>query len=228
MKNSFLKKKREMFVDYCPYSSKYSRTKFIDKKCQADIYFRASEKIIPNRYVWHISYPRYRDSILKYGIIPEKGDSGLVYVNNQIEEPHRLWPITYDDGPLYYGWDVYGEEEMFASYDFWRIDCKIAGFKGFKIDPYEPALGVRWGWRDDSKDEDYLCRKEAIPSKALKLFTYKPNSFKKLKDFLPGYRGMRVPLDYKIFDGVVSVKGFDSENPFYLDEVKIQSEILAA
>lgn len=87
MKNSFLKKKREMFVDYCPYSSKYSRTKFIDKKCQADIYFRASEKIIPNRYVWHISYPRYRYSILKYGIIPEKETLDLFLLTTRLKNP---------------------------------------------------------------------------------------------------------------------------------------------
>jgi len=101
MKNSFLKKKSEIFVNYCPYLSKYSKTKFIKKKCQDDNNFRTSEKIIPKRYTWDISYPTYRYSILKYGIILEKGYNGLFFVNNQIEEPHIQRPITYDDGPFY-------------------------------------------------------------------------------------------------------------------------------
>jgi hypothetical protein len=219
MKNSFLKRKQEMMSDYSPYSKNFTGMKYIEGKRQAEIYFKASETITPNRFVWHISYPCYRSSILNKGIIPEKDKTGLVFVNNQIEDPHLLWPIAYDDGPLCYGWDVYGEEKLFSEYDFWRIDCQIAGFNGYRIDPYLPAQEVRCGWRDLAKDEYYLCRQEAIPSNAIKLFKYRPKSFKKLKQFLPGYKGLRIPLKYKEYSGVVSVGGFNYEKPYYLKEV---------
>jgi len=219
MKNSFLKRKQEMMSDYSPYSKNFRGMKYIEEKRQAEIYFEASETITPNRYVWHISYPCYRSSILNKGIIPEKDKTGLVFVNNQIEDPHLLWPIAYDDGPLCHGWDVYGEEELFSEYDFWRIDCQIAGFNGYRIDPYLPAQEVRCGWRDLAKDEYYLCRQEAIPSNAIKLFKYRPKSFKKLKQFLPAYKGLRIPLKYKEYSGVVSVGGFNYEKPYYLKEV---------
>ena len=228
MKSSFLKRKREMLSDYSPYSKNFPGMKYIEAKRQAEIYFKASENIIPNRYVWHISYPCYRNSILNKGIIPEKGKTGLVFVNNQIEDPHLLWPIAYDDKPLWYGWDVYGEEELFSAYDFWRIDCRITGFNGYKIDPYLPAQEVRWGWRDVARDEYYLCRQGAISSNAIKLFKYRPKSFKKLKLFIPGYKGLRMPLKYKEYDGVVSVGGFNYEKPYYLEEVIYNKDIITA
>ena len=50
-------------------------------------------------------------------------------------------------------------------------------------------------------------------------FPIDAKSFKKLKQFLPGYKGLRIPLKYKEYSGVVSVGGFNYEKPYYLKEV---------
>jgi len=226
MENSFLIRKKEMLSDFSTYPKiELGNKKLIKKRRQAEIFFNASAKIIPNRYVWHISYPCFRKSILEKGIIAKKENTGLVFVNNQIENPHLLWPIAYDDSYLYSLITENlndAEEELFGKYDFWRIDSKIAGFKGYKIDPFEPILGVRLAWKDVAKEEDYLCRKEPIPKNAIKLFRYRPKSFERYKNFIPGYKGLKIPLKYKYFDGVVSVGGMDEARPYYLEEVDLK------
>ena len=223
MENAFVIRKKEILSDFktCP-DIQLGNKKLNKKRTEAEVLFKTSAKIIPNRYVWHISYPCYRNSILQKGITANEEDNGLVFVNNQIEDPHLLWPITYDDKSLIYGWDIYGEEEMFSSYDFWRIDSKIAGYKGYKIDPFEPILGVRWGWQDVARESHYLCRKEPIPKNALKLFKYRPKSFSRYKKFIPGYKGVKISLIYKCYEGVISVGGLDESRPYYLEEVNLK------
>ena len=57
---------------------------------------------------------------------------------------------------------------------------------------------------------------------ALKLFKYRPKSFSRYKKFIPGYKGVKISLIYKWYEGVVSVGGLDESRPYYLEEVNLK------
>lgn len=187
--------------------------------------FDRTPSIIPDRYVWHLSSVRNRYSIWENGILPHPRKEGLVFVNNQIDNPHNLWPIVFDDSGYYFDWASYDDEEKaslalmeqnLASYDYWRIDSNIAGYHGYRIDPNEPVLsGQMFG--STATDEDYICRREPIPVKALKLFRYRPGSYAAYRRFFTAETPV---LRYEQVDGVVTIGGFDKSHPFYLEAVE--------
>lgn len=187
--------------------------------------FDHAPSIIPDRYVWHLSSVRNRYSILEHGILPYPRIDGLLYVNNQIDNPHNLWPIVFDDSGYYFDWASYDDEEKaslalmeqkLASYDYWRVDSNIAGYHGYHIDPNDPVFsGQMFG--STATDEDYICRREPIPVEALKLFRYQPGTYAGYRQFFTSEKPV---LKYEQVDGVVTVGGFDKANPFYLEEVE--------
>jgi hypothetical protein len=199
-------------------SKKEKETK---KKYYEDL-FKVSRKIMPQRYIWHVAYPMSRNSIFEHGILPF--DSGCVYVyaNNQIHNPLALFPICFDISAGF----CYSEtlDEILNQYDFWRIDCNVAGYDGYRIDPNNPKVL----FKPFAKDEDYICRERAIPREALKLFRYKTGS-------IDSY--MAKDLYNQIFckygEGAVSIStvSFVNSRTSYLEEVNVMelySSALAA
>jgi hypothetical protein len=204
-------------------------------KKYSDIVFNASMPIKPNRYVWHLSPSSNREGIFEKGIIPGH-KTNLVFVNNQIEMPHCLWPILGDDGwffstpkkreskeenigfsdiELYY-------DTVYSDYDYWRIDSNIAGYDGYRIDPYKPADGCL----DNAKwDTAFLARNKSIPSAALTLFRY-------LKFSMPEYDAFMLKekkeFVYYKRNGAIRVSRFDKANPCFLEEYKPLSNVIAA
>lgn len=197
--------------------------------------FEQSPKIIPDRYLWHLSIPKYRKCILKEGIIPNHEKYDLVFANNQIHQLCNLWPLVWVlPSDTSFRFDDYSNEDeaykaynefIYGYYDFWRIDSEIAGYDGYRIDPNNPAVEGASS-KLPARDEDYICRKEPIPPNSLKLFRYRPNTFLEYHAYLFGES--KKTLIYETYPGVVSVGGFDKARPYYLQEYQPLEYRLAA
>ncbi|MFN5936835.1 MAG: hypothetical protein ACK43L_02155 [Sphingobacteriales bacterium] len=210
-------------------TSLYKGPALLEKKHDSSIRFSKSKGIRPNRFIWHLSYPVHRESILEYGILPGL-DNGLCFANNQVMNPDSLWPIVYNDSSYMFNYDAYStqeeafkvlDEERFSVHDYWRIDSNIAGYYGYRVDPFQPAEIASIFYRGVS-DGDYICRKEPIPSTALKLFNYKPHSIDHYRSFL--YDEISA-LVYEEHDGSVSIGGFNTAHPYFLEEVRLPAEV---
>lgn len=222
--HSVLERKRTLLEPLKKDSTLYIGYSNLSTKRETAILFSASAPTIPDRYIWHLSYSCYRESIMEKGIQPMNEDNQLVFANNQIEYPDQLWPLVYDDSGLMFNWDDYPnfeeacralDEQIFGCYDYWRIDSNIAGYWGYRIDPLQPAL-IAGMYHNTASDYHYICRNETIPSNALKLFRYKPHTIQTYRDFLYG----RIPaLSCIQYDGVVAFGGFDKANPYFLEAV---------
>lgn len=222
--HSFLERKRVLLEPLLKDSTLYDGYSNLSQKRESAILFSAAAPIIPDRYIWHLSYPCFREAIREKGILPMNEDNQLVFANNQIEYPDQLWPLVYDDSGMMFNWDDYPNEEeagraldeqQLGSYDYWRIDSTIAGYSGYRIDPFQPAL-IAGMFHHTASDYHYICRKEAIPAKALTLFRYKPHTIQTYRDFLYG----RIPaLTCGVYDGVVSMGGLDKAHPYFLEAV---------
>jgi hypothetical protein len=213
------------YEDILNIKNEHARNRAFKKR--SELFFTASRPIKPDRYLWHLSPTDNRASIFEKGIIPGQ-KSNLVFVNNQIEVPHFLWPILGDDGwymhkpqksesrdinigfsdiELYY-------DTVYSYYDFWRIDSNIAGYNGYRIDPFKPADGLL----DNAEwDSAFLARNKSIPTAALTLFRY-------LKFSMPEYDAFRLKRKnefvYPKTSGTIRVSRFDKSKPCYLVEYK--------
>jgi hypothetical protein len=225
------------YGDIYKIKNEHARNKAFKK--YSDIVFNASVPIKPNRYVWHLSPTENRENIFEKGIIPGP-KSNLVFVNNQIERPGFLWPILGDDG---FGgflqrnfedfdgfidekeednWIKKYHEEVYSYYDFWRVDSNIAGYDGYRIDPFKPADG----YLDNAKwDSAFLARNKSIPSTALTLFRYLKFSMPEYFSFF--YKEIKEFVYYKS-NGVIRTSRFDKANPCFLEEYKPLSKKIAA
>lgn len=222
--NKTIELRRIFSTNFIKYSTRdYNRICI----CYEQNMLKCSPKIYPDRYLWHLSYPYNREKILSDGIIPNYEEHHTLFVNAQIEDPFKLWPIVYDDSHMIFNWDDYENKEdaffactelKFSDYDFWRIDSNIAGYEGYHIDINDPAFMI------DNKEEkgffgarpdDYICREKPIKASALKLFRYKRGTIRKYYNYLRNNE----PLDFKLYDGVASVCGIDKSQPYFLEEI---------
>lgn len=225
--HSFLERKRKFIESLHVNSPLYDgRSKQTARK-RAEILFNASTAILPDRYIWHLSYPCYRSRIASEGILPIGDSTPFVFANNQIQYPYLLWPIVYDDSGMMFDWDKYPTQQaaekvlteiVYGNRDYWRIDSEIAGYHGYRIDPFQPALIAEMFFTNAS-EEHYICRKESIPPQALTLFRFDAMQF---DTYLAYLRGSISSLVYEATDGAVSVGGFDKAHPHFLKEVKME------
>ncbi|MFN5642231.1 MAG: hypothetical protein ACK4V4_08205 [Sphingobacteriales bacterium] len=153
-----------------------SRT-FFQKR--ASFLYKQFPIVQPNKFVWHLTRKstEVRSSILKYGLLPEKSRWGLVFVNNQIVEPRKLWPLPIDK------WEVDHElpsikerglyDLMCDDYDFWRIDTNQIPYIKWKIDPnLLEEIKTYYDHHDSTSSYywDYICTDCIIPPHCLQLF----------------------------------------------------------
>lgn len=114
----------------------------------------AQDLIIPNRFVWHVSYELNTAltnfSIAKDGLLVSKGRYNAVFANNNLFYTGCFYPFCAFEG------------DMFDS-TFWRIDTYA--FKAeWRIDPnmLEEC--------DDLSPSNFICTTNNIPPFALKAF----------------------------------------------------------
>ena len=221
---SLLERKRSFSESLNPHSTLYDgRSKQSDSK-RAELLFNAADAIVPDRYIWHLSYPCYRSRIAQAGILPIGKTTPFVFANNQIEYPYLLWPIVFDDSGMMFDWDKYPSHEaaakalteiVYGDRDYWQIDSEIAGYDGYRIDPFQPAV-IADIFYTNAREDHYICRKKAIPPQALKLFRFDAKLFDTYIAYLQG----NIPsLIYDETEGAISVGGFDKSTPYFLKEV---------
>ena len=116
------------------------------------------KRIKVGKYVFHLSYPAFRESITKQGLVSSSEDhfnvSNAVYANNEIDPSAYCYPMNIDfDSP----WDL----------DFWRIDTELLRNEWF-IDEVM--------WRDYCSREWlrhlYVYTKGNIPIECLSLYRF--------------------------------------------------------
>lgn len=89
--------------------------------------YKNQRKIIPNKYVYHKSYKKYRKNILKKGLIPSIGKDYLGYWMDEIvDSKSELIPAIFavNDEKLEYASSIPD--------DIWQIDTNLA-----KVEWYE-------------------------------------------------------------------------------------------
>ena len=129
------------------------------------------KKIRVNRYVFHVSYPSTRISILNNGIRVSNYDylniPKGVYAHNS-EMPTILWyPMIWD----------YTEPE---GYDFWRIDTKLLGEQWY-VDQVLLNDCKSAGYRTD--DRLFIYTKAHVPAECLTLFRHqRPQEYSYTKE----------------------------------------------
>jgi len=140
----------------------------------------APKKITTNRFLFHVSHPSNRTSILKNGLVVNQKTNSLIpngiYAHNSIQEPNFSW----------YPFAFIGEYENadFLSlcplkfYDYWRIDTSL--------------LSNEW-YLDYAASEDYKLINhtnpknlftyslENIPLSALKLYRFQQEKLKQIE-----------------------------------------------
>ena len=151
------------------------------------------EKVIPERYLWHVTNPgfyyrdtkykfhdhwrekyirNFRKSILEKGL--KFGKTNAVYAHNGLTRLKEMYPLWIDD------WhNIFlttekisrGIEDLnwMSKYDFWRIDTEIYDGPWY-IDPFiykEAQREMKW-----VKPHNYVCTPYEIPPAALQLFRF--------------------------------------------------------
>ena len=129
------------------------------------------KKIRVNRYVFHVTYPSHRYSILNHGIRQSKKDyfniPEAVYAHNS-ELPTIFWyPMILD----------YTEPE---GYDFWRIDTKLLGEQWY-VDQVMLNSCKSAGY--GTYDRLFIYTKAHVPAECLTLFTHqRPQEYSYTKE----------------------------------------------
>ena len=92
----------------------------------------------PNQFIYHVSNPRFRESILKNGLIPQVGeqryddwgnDIKAIFCTNATKVKH-IWDSTYDD-------DIWKIDTV-GLLNKWYLDSNFKYGKDFHILTFEP------------------------------------------------------------------------------------------
>jgi len=118
-------------------------------------------KITPNRFVYHVTSPKNRESINKLGLLPyTKSYCGGLYANNGFKPDMNWFPFILDRWDLFFEEDEWDFYEWISKYDIWQIDTLAIEndwyTDRFEIGIIEPTLHIRTF--------------EAVDRKAIKLF----------------------------------------------------------
>lgn len=100
----------------------------IKKVLREELYSPAGDKYKPGRYVYHISNPYWRESILNEGLKVIAGDCYTMYVGEDVECQPAIF-ATDSDNPKEFFYSTYDD-------DIWKIDTKCAKVKWFEDKHY--------------------------------------------------------------------------------------------
>lgn len=144
--------------------------------------------IKPERFVWHVTKIKNRQSILDNGLL---AFGKLVFANNQSYKIDKFWPVMDSDFHGYTGTcGLYNGSQLYPVcdyFDFWRIDTHIDHAKWY-LDPNAKADYYYFG---GDFARDYICTPECILPEALSLFNFD--------------RSLEDKVFVKNYDGVASV-----------------------
>jgi hypothetical protein len=117
------------------------------------------ERIVPERYVWHVSRPKNRKAILEFGLKPDVSKHNCIFANNQSFNVIFMYPFCLEAKNGRY------RPNNLLKYDFWRIDTQIFEANWY-IDP-----NMKDGPIEYMGDEKYFVATETpIPCEATELF----------------------------------------------------------
>jgi hypothetical protein len=117
------------------------------------------ERIVPDRYVWHVSSPKKRASILEFGLTPEISDHKCIFANNQSVNIKLMYPFC-----LHVYKRRYNTKRL-LKYDYWRIDTSMLKADWY-IDP-----NMKGSPREAMVADEYFVATETpIPREAIELF----------------------------------------------------------
>ena len=191
--------KRNSYRNSYEHSTSYSK----DEQCNlADV--PGIKRIIPQKYVWHLSPRRNRKSIMKKGLISSLSEHNCVFANNQSVNIDLFYPFCVN---IYY--DRINEED-YLEYDYWRIDTSKIQATWY-IDP-----NLSNGPREYmGKNENFIVTETSIPPNALKLYRIDPQ-------FLRTYKIYRVWTELE--DGVIEIWCYWSKDKMDLSGNVIEVE----
>jgi hypothetical protein len=115
------------------------------------------ERIIPQRYVWHVSETSNRSPILSHGLRHDFSHHDAIFANNQSMNIRHFFPFCLD---------LDFDERDLRDYDYWRIDTLKIKTNWF-IDPNM----LRASEEINLNKEFFVVTESSIPSEALDLFT---------------------------------------------------------
>jgi hypothetical protein len=154
------------------------------------------KKIQPERFVWHVTSKRNRQSILATGLDAQKSKHNAVCANNQSRNILFFYPFCINEyngefTPL-----------MLTQYDYWRIDTTKVSADWY-IDP-----NMKGGPSEFmGSDRNFVVTETSIPVEALTLYKIdmryiNKRSYVRAKtDYYEGYMFELYPsMDHVIFD----------------------------
>ena len=115
------------------------------------------ERVIPQRYVWHVSETSNRSSILSYGLRHDFSYHDAIFANNQSMNIRHFFPFCLDSD--------FAERDL-RDYDFWRIDTLKIKTNWF-IDPNM----LRASEEINVSNKFYVVTETTFPVDVLDLFT---------------------------------------------------------
>ena len=117
------------------------------------------EKIIPERYVWHLASPENRASILDVGLQIDLSEHNCIFANNQSANIKFMYPFCLET------FDGRYNSDNLLKYDYWRIDTESFNADWY-IDP-----NMKDGPKEYMGDDKYFVATETpIPCAAIELF----------------------------------------------------------
>jgi hypothetical protein len=125
------------------------------------------KSVTPNKFVWHVSYRKHRESILKHGLIPQESSKSEDWGNNKhIKYPKVIYVNNHNDFTWWFPFmeSCYCELDT-TKYDVWKIDTEMVCKKGWYTD------------YNLTSDADFLFTFNRIPPEALSLHVITPENF---------------------------------------------------
>ena len=117
------------------------------------------ERVLPERYVWHLSSPKKRGLIKELGLRVDISDHHCIFANNQSSNIKFMYPFCIEAHKGRY------TPNNLLKYDFWRIDTLRFEAEWY-IDP-----NMTGGPKEYMGDEKYFVFTETpIPCEAIERF----------------------------------------------------------
>lgn len=140
------------------------------------------EPIVPNRFVWHVTYPCCDgiDNLKRFAIASEglkvrySRCGGAICAHNRLSSISDFYPfiIDYDSFTDTFGGFPAPSSSVLYS-DFWRIDTRSYRGKWY----IDPNMKDDCSIYSNTHPINYICTPEDVPAHALKLFKLKMDVF---------------------------------------------------
>ena len=117
------------------------------------------KRIVPERYVWHVSKPKNRKAILEFGLKPDASKHKSICANNQSFNVIFMYPFCLEAEKGRY------RPNNLLKYDFWRIDTH-----SFQADWYIDSNMKNSPKKYECNEKDFVATETPIPCEAIELF----------------------------------------------------------